>query len=117
MSQRELVELSLNPCSDDTAARAGVHGDGLEPQSHVSSGRAHEPPVRMSARSDTTLSCSAWAKDTVAFRSYRALGGSQSHFQGQLGLKDWTAHRQDSSNPFIDIPPVCRSVLLQTRFT
>lgn len=29
MSQRELVELSLNPCSDDTAARAGVHGDGV----------------------------------------------------------------------------------------
>lgn len=29
MSQRELMELSLNPCLDDTAARAGVHGDGV----------------------------------------------------------------------------------------
>ena len=30
VSQRELMELSLNPCSDDTAARAGVRGDEVE---------------------------------------------------------------------------------------
>lgn len=63
----------------------------------------------MSAGSDMALSCPAWAKDPVAFRSYRALRGSQSHFQVQLELRDWTAHGQDSSNPFIGYSP---SVLL-----
>lgn len=59
----------------------------------------------MPACSDMALSCPAWAKDPVAFGSYRALRGSQSHFQVQLELRDWTAHGQDSSNPFIGYSP------------
>ena len=58
----------------------------------------------MPACSDMALSCPAWAKDPVAFGSYRALSGSQTHFQVWLELRDWTAGFQQ---PFYRIFPQC----------
>lgn len=64
------MELSLNPCSDDTAARAGVHGDGVGTSKPLLFRRAMSLPVAssMPACSDMALSCPAWAKGPCGFR-------------------------------------------------
>lgn len=70
----------------------------------------------MPACSDMALSCPLLGQRTLwLFGSYRALRGSQTHFQVWLELRDWTAGFQQ---PFYeDIPPMCRSVLFLTHFT
>ena len=91
----ESVRVALSPCSDHAAARAGVRGegDGGSLATPVQEGPTSLPAASSrSTPSDMASSCTAWAKDPVAFRLYSTLRKSQNHYEEQPGFRGWTAY-------------------------